>query len=55
MRDKHPALRPDDEMLAEVELCTTLMIASSGSEAVLSQDEVDQLLGVHPHLCASAP
>jgi hypothetical protein len=38
--------RPDEETQAEVELCTTLMIASSGSDHLLTQNEVDQLLGV---------
>ena len=37
-----------EEQQTEVELCTTLMIASSGTERVLPQDQVDQLLGVHP-------
>jgi hypothetical protein len=37
----------DAELLAEVELTTNLIIAASESEAALSQDEVDTLLGVH--------
>ena len=36
----------DDDLLTEIELCTTLMIASSGCDRLLTQDEVDQLLGV---------
>jgi hypothetical protein len=40
----------DAELLAEVELTTNLIIAASESEASLSQDEVDALLGVtSPH------
>lgn len=36
----------DAELLAEVELTTNLIIAASESEAALSQDQVDQLLGL---------
>jgi hypothetical protein len=36
----------DAELLAEVELTTNLIIAASESEATLSQEQVDQLLGV---------
>jgi hypothetical protein len=36
----------DSELLAEVELTTNLIIAASESDATLSQDEVDRLLGV---------
>lgn len=36
----------DDELLAEVELTTTLMIAASESPARLSRRQVDHLLGV---------
>ena len=36
----------DSELLAEVELTTNLIIAASESEDSLSQDEVDQLLGI---------
>jgi hypothetical protein len=38
----------DAELLAEVELTTNLIIAASESDASLSQDEVDRLLGVEP-------
>jgi hypothetical protein len=38
----------DAELLAEVELTTNLIIAASGSDSVLPQDEVDRLLGVEP-------
>ncbi len=37
----------DAELLAEVELTTNLIIAASESEAALSQEEVDTLLGLH--------
>ena len=36
----------DTELLAEVELTTNLIIAASESECSLSQDEVDQVLGL---------
>jgi hypothetical protein len=38
----------DVELLAEVEMTTNLIIAASEAEASLTQDEVDQLLGVRP-------
>jgi hypothetical protein len=37
----------DAELLAEVELTTNLIIAASESDAVLSQEQVDQLLGLN--------
>ena len=36
----------DAELLAEVELTTNLIIAASESEATLTQEQVDQLLGI---------
>jgi hypothetical protein len=36
----------DAELLAEVELTTNLIIAASESDASLSQEEVDTLLGL---------
>ncbi|WP_121793807.1 hypothetical protein [Aeromicrobium phragmitis] len=36
----------DNAALAEIELTSRLMIAASGTEARLTQDEVDHLLGV---------
>jgi len=36
----------DAELLAEVELTTNLIIAASESEATLSQEQVDRLLGL---------
>lgn len=38
----------DDDLLGEVELTTTLIIAASESDGHLSQEEVDRLLGVTP-------
>ena len=45
----------DAELLAEVELTTNLIIAASESEANLSQDEIDRLLGVTPAHDVSIP
>jgi hypothetical protein len=36
----------DAELLAEVELTTNLIIAASESEATLTQEQVDQMLGI---------
>jgi hypothetical protein len=36
----------DAELLAEVELTTNLIIAASESEATLTQEQVDHLLGI---------
>ena len=36
----------DAELLAEVELTTNLIIAASESDGTLTQDQVDQILGV---------
>jgi hypothetical protein len=38
----------DAELLAEVELTTNLIIAASESESLLSQEQVDELLGLPP-------
>ena len=38
----------DGDLLGEVELTTTLIIAASESEDHLSQEEIDRLLGVAP-------
>ena len=38
----------DAELLAEVEMTTNLIIAATESERSLSQDEVDELLGLPP-------
>ncbi len=46
MDDKLNVPLEDAELLAEVELTTNLIIAASESEATLSQEQVDQLLGV---------
>lgn len=45
----------DVELLAEVELTTNLIIAASESEAQLSQEEVDALLGLRADAHGSIP
>ncbi len=35
-----------EQVQAEVDLCTTLLIAATGTDRSLTQNEVDQLLGV---------
>jgi len=45
----------DAELLAEVELTTNLIIAASESEAALSQEQVDDLLGVHEQANGAIP
>jgi hypothetical protein len=40
----------DDELLAEIRLATTLMIAAGGSEHRLTTAEVDRLLELGPVL-----
>ena len=46
MDDKLNVPLEDAELLAEVELTTNLIIAASEADAALSQEQVDQLLGV---------
>ncbi|MFZ5847588.1 hypothetical protein [Nocardioides pakistanensis] len=46
MDDKLNVPLEDAELLDEVELTTNLIIAASESEASLSQEQVDRLLGL---------
>ena len=48
MPDQFDVNLEDRELLAEVELITTLMIAASEADEHLPQREIDQLLGVAP-------
>ena len=48
MHDQFDVTLEDDDLLGEVELTTTLIIAASESEEHLSQAEIDRLLGVSP-------
>jgi len=46
--DQFDVTLEDDELLAEVELTTSLIIAASESDDVLSTEEIDAILGVVP-------
>lgn len=48
MRDQFDVTLEDDDLLGEVELTTTLIIAASESDEHLTTDEIDRLLGVTP-------
>jgi hypothetical protein len=49
MHDQFDVTLEDADLLGEVELTTNLIIAASESEGHLSQEEIDQILGVHPY------
>jgi len=48
MHDQFDVTLEDGDLLSEVELTTTLIIAASESDEHLSQVEIDRLLGVAP-------
>ena len=48
VHDQFDVTLEDGDLLGEVELTTTLIIAASESEEHLSQEEIDRLLGVVP-------
>ena len=48
MHDQFDVTLEDGDLLGEVELTTTLIIAASESDDHLSQAEIDALLGVSP-------
>jgi hypothetical protein len=48
VHDQFDVTLEDGDLLGEVELTTTLIIAASESEDHLSQEEIDKLLGVTP-------
>ena len=48
VHDQFDVTLEDGDLLGEVELTTTLIIAASESEDHLSQEEIDRLLGVKP-------
>ena len=48
MSDPFDVTLEDGDLLGEVELTTTLIIAASESEAPLGREEIDRLLGVIP-------
>ena len=48
MHDQFDVTLEDDDLMGEVELTTTLIIAASESDEHLTQEEIDQFLGVVP-------
>lgn len=48
VHDQFDVTLEDGDLLGEVELTTTLIIAASESEDHLPQEEIDRLLGVTP-------
>ena len=48
VHDQFDVTLEDGDLLGEVELTTTLIIAASESDEHLSQEEIDRLLGVLP-------
>ena len=55
MYDQFDVTLEDGDLLGEVELTTTLIIAASESDEHLSQDEIDRILGVAPVRPRQAP
>jgi len=55
MHDQFDVTLEDDDLMGEVELTTTLIIAASESDEHLSTDEIDQLLGVTPRAPGTDP
>ncbi|QZY28822.1 hypothetical protein [Nocardioides coralli] len=49
MHDQFDVSLEDADLLGEVELTTTLIIAASESEDHLTPEEIDRILGVTPH------
>ena len=48
MHDQFDVTLEDADLLGEVELTTSLIIAASEAEERLSADEIDEILGVEP-------
>lgn len=48
VHDQFDVTLEDGDLLGEVELTTTLIIAASESEGPLTKEEIDTLLGVAP-------
>ena len=46
MQDQFDVSLEDGDLLGEVELTTNLIIAASESDAHLSPDEIDKILGI---------
>ena len=48
VHDQFDVTLEDSDLLGEVELTTNLIIAASESEEHLTEDQIDQILGVVP-------
>ncbi|CUR55398.1 conserved hypothetical protein [metagenome] len=48
MHDQFDISLEDSDLLTEVELTTNLIIAASESDGPLSEDEIDEILGIQP-------
>ena len=48
MHDQFDVTLEDADLLGEVELTTTLIIAASESDDHLSADQIDEILGIAP-------
>ncbi len=55
MHDQFDVTLEDDDLLGEVELTTTLIIAASESDDHLTAAEIDHLLGVVPGSAGEPP
>lgn len=49
VQDQFDVSLEDGDLLGEVELTTSLIIAASESDEHLSADEIDRILGITPH------
>lgn len=50
MNDQFDVSLTDDQLLAEVELVTELIMAANASDGPLSQARIDSLLGLEPRV-----
>ena len=48
MHDQFDISLEDSDLLTEVEMTTNLIIAASEADGPLSQEEIDEILGVTP-------
>lgn len=48
MQDQFDVTLEDGELLLEVELTTSLIVAASEADGALSQEQIDEILGVTP-------
>ncbi|WP_067433946.1 hypothetical protein [Nocardioides jensenii] len=54
MHDQFDVTLEDQELLEEVELTTSLIIAASESDQSLTQEQIDEILGVTPATAEAA-